>query len=244
MKWQSKCYGYYREIKMHIITFTNPKGGTGKTTSTLLIAEQLHRADIRVKVLDLDPNKNLVHWKNKRAEQGKPELFEIINGPDDESEILPMVEAQEATTDVLLIDLEGLASSVTIIGLSWADMAIVPLKPNAVEARHASKAIKGIETTSKQVKRNIPYKILFNRQSGAIVTKEEKGVREAIKKHGVDILKHGLMERSAYTQIFGEHTTLSELLEGASNEQLRKRYSVAQKNAALVAQEIMENFGE
>ena len=44
---------------MFVITFANPKGGSGKTTSAMLLAEQIALSGGRVAILDLDPNANL-----------------------------------------------------------------------------------------------------------------------------------------------------------------------------------------
>ena len=43
---------------MYVITFANPKGGSGKTTSAMLLAEQIALSGGRVAILDLDPNAN------------------------------------------------------------------------------------------------------------------------------------------------------------------------------------------
>ena len=43
------------------IAFCVQKGGTGKTTSTNITAELLHKKGARVLVVDLDPQHNLSH---------------------------------------------------------------------------------------------------------------------------------------------------------------------------------------
>ena len=45
---------------MYVITFANPKGGSGKTTSAMLLAEQIALSGGRVAILDLDPNANIL----------------------------------------------------------------------------------------------------------------------------------------------------------------------------------------
>ena len=47
---------------MYVITFANPKGGSGKTTSAMLLAEQIAISGGRVSILDLDPNANILAW--------------------------------------------------------------------------------------------------------------------------------------------------------------------------------------
>ncbi|WP_084212684.1 ParA family protein [Thalassobacter sp. 16PALIMAR09] len=47
---------------MKVLTFANPKGGSGKTTSAMLLAEQIAISGGRVAILDLDPNANIFAW--------------------------------------------------------------------------------------------------------------------------------------------------------------------------------------
>ena len=45
-----------------IITVASTKGGPGKTTLSLCLADHWHRAGRTVEVLDVDPNRNLSQW--------------------------------------------------------------------------------------------------------------------------------------------------------------------------------------
>ena len=56
---------------MFVITFANPKGGSGKTTSAMLLAEQIALSGGRVAILDLDPNANILAWARGREEAGR-----------------------------------------------------------------------------------------------------------------------------------------------------------------------------
>ena len=46
---------------MPTIVFVSPKGGAGKTTSALVLAEQLARS-ADVTVIDADPNRPIENW--------------------------------------------------------------------------------------------------------------------------------------------------------------------------------------
>jgi chromosome partitioning protein len=56
---------------MYVITFANPKGGSGKTTSAMLLAEQIANAGGKVTILDCDPNQNIVLWAKLRSKEGR-----------------------------------------------------------------------------------------------------------------------------------------------------------------------------
>jgi cellulose biosynthesis protein BcsQ len=48
---------------MPVIAVANPKGGAGKSTTTLVLATTLAQQGASVTVLDCDPNRPLVSWK-------------------------------------------------------------------------------------------------------------------------------------------------------------------------------------
>src|ERR671939_156381 len=50
---------------MSIIAVASTKGGPGKTTLAVNLADALHRAGNCVAALDLDPNTNLTRWLEK-----------------------------------------------------------------------------------------------------------------------------------------------------------------------------------
>ena len=56
---------------MRVIAFANPKGGSDKTTSAILRAEQVALSGGRVAILDLDPNISILLWAKVREEQGR-----------------------------------------------------------------------------------------------------------------------------------------------------------------------------
>ena len=59
---------------MPIISFANPKGGAGKTTSALLLAGELAARGARVAIIDADPEKWISQWGRL---PGKPDNVTI-----------------------------------------------------------------------------------------------------------------------------------------------------------------------
>ncbi len=227
---------------MYVIAFANPKGGTGKTTSALLLAEQIALAGASVTILDCDPNQNLVEWGHKRKIAGRKTPFNILPRPD-ESEVIEIIDGLDGKTDYVIIDLEGTASQVVTFALSRADLAVIPLEPNSVEAPHAAKAVQLVNRTGKMLNRNIPYTLLLNRANAAFQTSEERELRVETTDSHVKVLPVSLIRRAAYTKIFGEASLLDELrssLGKRAGEREIEQIDKAILNAREVAQKLMD----
>jgi diguanylate cyclase (GGDEF)-like protein len=72
---------------MYVITFANPKGGSGKTTSAMLLAEQIALSGGSVAIIDLDPNANILIWSESRKEQGRAVPFTVHARPQAEETV-------------------------------------------------------------------------------------------------------------------------------------------------------------
>ena len=201
---------------MFVITFTNPKGGTGKTTAALLLAEEIHRAGGRVAILDCDPNRNIVGWAEERAEEGRAVPFRVIERPRIE-EMGDVIEAQGPHCDYLLIDLEGTADEITTFATMASDMVIVPLQPTMMETRQAARAVKLVRQNARTLRREIPALVLYTRIKPALRSKDERRMREMIEAGGARTLPVELMDRAAFGAMFTDSKLLGELVEEAEN---------------------------
>ena len=215
---------------MFVITFTNPKGGTGKTTAALLLAEEIHRAGGRVAILDCDPNHNIVQWADERREEGRDVPFTVVPRPRIE-DMGDVIEAQEASCDYLLIDLEGTADEITTFATMASDLVVVPLQPTMMETRQAARAVKLVRQNARTLRREIPALILFTRIKPAVRARDEMRMRAMIEEGGATTLVVELMDRSAFGAMFSEAMLLSELVTEAEGR--AERLSQSGKDRAL-----------
>lgn len=190
------------------ISFVNPKGGTGKTTSCFLLAEQLAKMGYKVAVFDCDPNNNLINWRERRMKRGAVLPFEIVDGPA-EDDLIDLVASYEDKCEVLLMDMEGTASQIVTFAMSQSDLCLIPFEPTPMETRQAARSVKLVERTSKMINREIKYSLLMVRTNAAFQTSDEKDVRSGL--NGVPVLDAALVRRAAYTRIFRDADLLAEL---------------------------------
>ncbi len=126
---------------MYVITFANPKGGSGKTTSAMLLAEQIYIAGGSVAILDLDLNANIVAWSQSRQKEGRNVPFSVHARPQAE-ETVALIDELTNEAEYLIIDLEGSRDQIVTFALSRTDLCIIPLDGSPMEARQAAQAVR------------------------------------------------------------------------------------------------------
>lgn len=227
---------------MFIITFANPKGGSGKTTSAMLLAEQIHHAGGRVAILDCDPNRNIMQWADQRSEQGRAVPYVLRSAT--EADFLDAVEGFEGKADYLIIDLEGTASTLVTYAISRSDLVLIPFEPTPMEARQAARAVQLIRNTGRAMgNRTIPHALLLTRVNAAFQTSDEKDVRKEMEGASMPVLTTAIVRRAAYTRLFRDGFLLSELFE-QSQEEVKNSTSSQQERVLKPLESAIANARE
>jgi chromosome partitioning protein len=222
---------------MYVITFANPKGGSGKTTSAMLLAEQIATAGGRVAVLDLDPNANILAWARAREAQGRRVPFTVHARPQAE-ETVELIDSLAPEADYLIVDLEGSKDQIVTFALSRTDLCIVPLDGSPMEARQAAAAVRLVQTTASMIRAPIPYALLFTRTNAAFPSSDERDVRAEMEANNIATLPVRLAKRAPYTRIFRDGVLLGELPEIVEQEVGGKAASVVEKAMRQVSSAI------
>lgn len=183
---------------MPIISFANPKGGAGKTTSALLLAGELATRGARVAIIDADPEKWISQWGKL---PGKPDSLTII-GDVTEDSIVDQIEAVSASAQFVIVDLEGTASLMVANAIGMSDLVVIPAQGASMDAKGAAKTIKLIRNQERLARRSILHSVLLTRTSAAVMSRSLKNVRDQLDKAGIDVFETAIVERAAYRDIF------------------------------------------
>lgn len=227
---------------MYVITFANPKGGSGKTTAAMLLAEQIAVSGGRVAILDLDPNANILAWSGNRTEEGRRVPFSVHARPQAD-ETVDLIDSMSATVDYLIIDLEGSKDQIVTFALSRTDLCVIPLDGSPMEARQAAAAVRLVQSTSAMIRAPIAYTLLFTRTNAAFQSSDERDVRAEMEMNNIPTLPIRIAKRAPYTRIFRDGVLLSELPEMVKTEMVGKSTSVTEKALHQVSSAI-ENARE
>ncbi|TGD92506.1 ParA family protein [Methylobacterium nonmethylotrophicum] len=214
---------------MPVVSFANPKGGAGKTTSALLLATELAARGAAVTIIDADPERWISQWAKL---PGKPEAITIV-GDVTEDSVVDAIETAEASSQFVIVDLEGTASLMVSNAIGMSDLVVIPIQGSSMDAKGGAKTIRLIRNQEKMSRRKIPHAVVLTRTGAAITSRALRNVAEQLKAGGIEIFETAIVERAAFRDLFDFGGTLSDLT-GAQVSNLDKAIQNAREFAGEV----------
>lgn len=192
---------------MPVISFANPKGGAGKTTTALLAATQLAENGATVTIIDADPERWISQWATL---PGKPDQIRILSNVSEDS-IADAIEAEAAQSQFVIVDLEGTASLMVAHAIGFSDFVVIPLQGSSMDAKGGAKILRLIASQSRLARRDIPHAVVLTRTSAAVRSRSLKNIAAELDEAGVPLFETAIVERAAYRDLFDFGGTLSAL---------------------------------
>ena len=220
---------------MPVISFANPKGGAGKTTTALLAATQLAEAGATVAIIDADPERWISQWG---ALPGKPETIQIISDVTEET-IVDVIEREAAQAQFVIVDLEGTASLMVANAIGMSDFVTIPLQGSSMDAKGGAKVLKLIASQAKLARRTIPHAVVLTRTSAAIRSRSLKNVSTELEDAGIPVFQTAIVERAAYRDLFDFGGTLL-ALDSSQTSNIEKAIENARQFAGELVAKIKE----
>lgn len=214
---------------MPVIVAANPKGGSGKSTTSILLGTTLAAQGASVRVIDADPQRTLARWA-----EGSSRFREIVVTPSQTEDLTVLIDRLQSQYQFVFIDVQGTANQEMVAAMSRADLVLIPMQAKTADAEVATRAIGLLRSQENLFKRKIPHAIVFIRTSPIIVTREEKEIRQNIETAGVPRFVSSLNERTAFSHIFAYKCSLEEL-----NPRDTNGLEAAQKNAVELTAEMV-----
>jgi chromosome partitioning protein len=182
---------------MATIVLANPKGGAGKSTTTLVLATTLAAQDASVTVLDCDPNRPILKWQSRRSTPAQIEVREAT-----EANIIKTIDEAGARNQFVFVDLEGTASRLVSRAISRADLVLVPIQPSPLDSEEGGRALGLIAEEEEVLNRRIRSAVVLTRTNPAIKTRHEKAIVAGLAGAGLSLLSTQLHQRQAYQAMF------------------------------------------
>jgi|TARA_E500000318_G_scaffold85190_3_gene81080 chromosome partitioning protein len=182
---------------MPVIVVASPKGGSGKSTVSVILGTTFAHQGIPVTMLDCDPNKSLTIWSQKSPVPANVRVLSGISEP----EIIKSIKSNDADGSIVVVDLEGVASRLMSRAISQADLVIAPMRATSLDAEIGANALNLIAEEEEALGRDIPHAVVFT-MTKALRSRQHSGIDESLREQGVDVIEPSLMERAAFSAIF------------------------------------------
>jgi chromosome partitioning protein len=192
---------------MPVISFANPKGGAGKTTSALLLATELAGKGASVMLIDADPERWISQWA---ALPGKPGNIAVVSDVAEDT-VVDVIDAAASEVQFVIVDLEGTASLMVANAIGMSDLVIIPTQGASMDAKGAVKTLRLIRNQAKMAGREIAHAVLLTRTSAAVASRSLKNIREQLDAAGVEVFETSIVERAAYRDLLDFGGVLKDL---------------------------------
>ncbi|MGI4831193.1 MAG: ParA family protein, partial [Janthinobacterium lividum] len=178
---------------MQVIVFASSKGGVGKTTSALTLACVLAHHGAPVTLIDADPNAPLALWSSRFPDSVPAGLSVKTSGRNEVAEVI-----DSALDPYVLVDLEGSRNEEVSVAIGRADLVLIPMKGNQLDADEAVNVIKVIRRQESIFRRRIPFRVFLSQTSPVIQDRGMRDICEQMRQNGVPMLSTPMVERSAF----------------------------------------------
>ena len=214
---------------MPVIVAANPKGGSGKSTTCLVIGTTLASQGASVRIIDADPQGTLAMWS-----EGSSKYRDLVVKPTANEDLTVLIDRLQSQFQFVIIDVQGSANQEMFSAMSRADLVLLPMQPLTADVQVAIRAIRLIKTQESLFKRSIAHAIVLIRTSPLIVKLEEKDIRKDIADAGMPHLTRSMNERTAFSHMIKYKLSLGELNESKTNG-----LDSAQENAKKLTAEVI-----
>jgi chromosome partitioning protein len=174
---------------MQVLTIANRKGGAGKSTCAAHLAIEASNNGYKTIIIDMDPQKTLENWWQKRTED-TPTLLETTA-----IELPNSIEKLKFQGfDLCIIDTPGDSGDFTRAGIMAADLVIIPSKPTPPDLSAIGRTISLVEESKK--------KFAFVITQGIVRTKATLQALSVLSQFGA-VAPAPISNRTAYASAMG-----------------------------------------
>ncbi len=138
------------------------KGGSGKSTIAILLADALAAEGRRVLLIDADPQGSVSQWFKTAAARGERPINIDVARATNETELAVLL-GQSSAHDDRIIDVPGVADKSLIVAANAANLIIIPARVGAFDAAQAIRTAAALTAVAKAQERAMaPYRLVMN----------------------------------------------------------------------------------
>jgi len=183
-----------------IIALLNQKGGVGKTTLAIHLAEVLSRLEKKVLLVDADPQGSALDWAANRPEDPR---FPVIGLP--KPTLHRELPAIAKNHDFVLIDGPPRVNELARAAIMASDLVLIPVQPSPFDV-WAAKEIVDLLKEAIVFKENLKSAFVINRK--IVNTAIGRDVVEALSTYPVPVLRTSIGQRVAFAESAAQGLTV------------------------------------
>jgi chromosome partitioning protein len=181
---------------MSVISVCSTKGGVGKTTLVMCLADAFARQGGSVAIVDGDPNGHVATWRARAGEDCK---VTVISQPD-ETKIQDVIAEAASKFALVFVDLEGAASQAVTYAIAESDLVLIPTKVSGMDLQEVFRTYEVVKRAEKMLKRAIPARVVFTQMS-PLQSRVAGHARGEIQANDIPVLNTEIIQRAAYQSI-------------------------------------------
>lgn len=174
------------------VGFLNQKGGVGKTTLAVNVADAMARQDKRVLLVDADPQGSALDWA--AARRGEP-MFAVAGLP--RASIHKELPALAKGYDVVIIDGPPRVYDVARSAIMASDLVLIPVQPSPYDV-WAAKEIVDLIVEARVYKPDLKAAFTINRK--IVNTALGRDVTNALSDYPIPVLETAICQRVALAE--------------------------------------------
>ena len=186
-----------------IIALLNQKGGVGKTTLAVHLAEVLSRLDKSVLLVDADPQGSALDWAANRPDNPR---FPVIGLP--KPTLHRELPAIAKNHDFVLIDGPPRVNELARAAIMASDVVLIPVQPSPFDV-WAAKEIVDLLREASAFKENIKSAFVINRK--IVNTAIGRDVGEALAAYPVPALAASVTQRVVFAEAVARGQAVHEI---------------------------------
>ncbi len=234
---------------MTVIVVASNKGGVGKTTISILLAEELAYRGYSVAVVESDEERHIANYLANREHKEQLPNFELFSD-EDASTLGKTIRLAEESHDIVVADLPGFGGLQFTRAVARANLVLIPMKPSLMDNNSATNAIEQIAIEEDHLARKIEHRIVLNmvkdakmKERAVGVDRSERALREHLKVHNFPVLNAEMsLRRGAFVSFYTYASTLPEMIDesmSSSTESLERGY----REIVQLGEEVLETLG-
>lgn len=179
-----------------IFSVINQKGGVGKTTLSIHIADGLSKRGHKVALIDADSQSSSLLWSASRSGDT---LFPVMGMP--KETLYQEIQSLRDSFDDIVIDGPPRVAKILKAAIAAADFVLVPVKPSSLDVWAATDVVTLIEEV-RTFRPDLRAAFVINERRSN--TRLGRDVEEALSGIGLEVCKTSIHARAAYPVAIGQ----------------------------------------